>query len=410
MTTIASIIIPTHNRSASLKKMLESLEFQSFPLQNFEVVVVADGCNDDTVKMLKEYNPALNLVVCELAGLGASSARNKGASVAKGKYLIFVDDDMEPCVDFIKEHVASHNNENTVVIGYSPFKLELNAKTHRMRLREWWEEKFQAMRNQHYRFKYDDLTGGNFSISSALFKKVNGFDTSLLCREDYELGFRLIEMDAAFHFAYGAKAYHCDKVTDLKRSMERKKAEGASDILIKKAHAGFMNYEAMYYLRRRALVKSILLKAIQFTPSVCDSIAHLGLVSMSFFEKLKLRTSWWTINNYLHQYWYLRGLMQSVESVKELRQLIYSNPNPPNENDKLLIDLEQGLKKAEEKIDQMRPSLLDIYYGTKFIGSVNKVAGYESLKGKHLRKILKDRFSEKLASAIYPENVFKSNF
>ncbi|HTM91085.1 MAG TPA: glycosyltransferase family 2 protein [Flavisolibacter sp.] len=410
MSILASLIIPTHNRSASLKKMLESLAVQAFRRQDFEVVIVADGCKDGTVEMLKEYKGNLNLVVCELKGVGAAAARNWGASLAKGECLIFVDDDMEPSVDFIKEHISSHRDNNSVVIGYSPLKLEVNASTQRMRLREWWEEKFQAMRNKYYRFKYDDLTSGNFSISSTLFKKMKGFDTTLLCNEDHEMGFRLIKSSASFHFAYAAKAYHYDRVTDLKRSMQRKKSEGISDILIKKLHADYNNDEAKYYLSHRTFSKTILLKAIQHTPPFCDSIAHLGLIIMNYFERLKIRMPWWTINNYLHQYWYLRGLMQSAKSVKELRQLIFEQQVTPIQDQKLFIDLEQGLKKAEEYIDQMKPSLLDIYYGTNFIGTVYYQAGYEPLKGKHLRKILKDQFSEKLTLAIYPEKIFKTSF
>lgn len=407
MNIIASIIIPTHNRFASLRRLLESLKFQSFSQQNLEVIVVADGCNDETLQMLSNYKSALNLIVCELPGLGPAAARNKAASVANGEYLIFVDDDMEPSVDFIKEHIALHNTDNTVVIGYSPLVLESNAGIHRMRLREWWEEKFQAMRNKHYRFKYDDLTGGNFSVSSVLFKKVNGFDTRLRCREDYELGFRLTKAAAEFRFAYGAKAYHRDTVTDLKRSLQRKESEGISDIQIKKTHADFINKEAMYYLRRRPFTKSILLRAFQYIPSICDSIANFGEIAMKYFEKFKIRTSWWTMNNYLHQYWYLRGLMQGVSSVKELHQLVLQTWLPPKEDLKLSLDLEQGLKKAEEEIDQIKPSSLDIYYGTKFIGTISYEAGAESLKGIHLRKILKDKFSDELFSAIDPKNSFE---
>src|SRR5215203_2668747 len=127
MMITASLIIPTHNRSASLKNMLNSLELQSYPTQNFEVIVVADGCKDSTVEMVNNYQSGFHLTICELPGLGAASARNKGSSMAQGQTLIFADDDMELSTDFIKEHIALHTNETTVVIGYSPFKLESKA-------------------------------------------------------------------------------------------------------------------------------------------------------------------------------------------------------------------------------------------------------------------------------------------
>ncbi|MBF8302594.1 MAG: glycosyl transferase family 2, partial [Candidatus Dadabacteria bacterium] len=50
-----SIIIPTHNRSASLLRTLDALRVQTYPLQQVEVLVVADGCSDGTVEGLRHY-------------------------------------------------------------------------------------------------------------------------------------------------------------------------------------------------------------------------------------------------------------------------------------------------------------------------------------------------------------------
>src|SRR5215213_6569919 len=137
-----SFIIPTHNRSASLKKMLEGLEQQSYPLQNFEVIVVADGCKDDTAEMVRNLTTGFQLQLCELPGVGPGGARNSGASIARGKLLIFVDDDMEVCNDFIDQHFSKHTGENYVVIGYCPLNLESKASLYRKSVREWWEIKF----------------------------------------------------------------------------------------------------------------------------------------------------------------------------------------------------------------------------------------------------------------------------
>jgi GT2 family glycosyltransferase len=403
MSIIASVIIPTHNRSASLKKMLGNLELQSFSLQNFEVIVVADGCKDDTVETVKNHKADFHLLLCELPGVGAATARNKGASFANGKYLIFVDDDMELSTDFIEEHIALHKKENDVVIGYSPFRLESKASIQRISLREWWEEKFQKMRVEGYRFRYDDLTSGNFSISSTLFKKVNGFDTTLLCREDYELGFRLIKVGAEFCFAYKAKAFHKDEVTDLKRSLQRKKSEGMADIQIKTMHPDFINKEALFYLSQRSFSKAILLRVIEYIPSLSDPIANFGSSLMNYFEKIKMWPKWQNLNYRLHQYWYLRGAMISAKSSKKLYRFITNQEFILNKNEKLTIDLLKGLKKNEEEIDNVKPLAIDIYYGKKFIGTINYEAGAEALKGIHLRKLLKDNFSKELSSVLIPK-------
>lgn len=403
MSLIATIIIPTHNRSALLKKLLESLSLQSSPPEKFEVIVIADGCKDDTADMVKNYEAAYLLSLFELPGLGAASARNKGATLAKGSYLIFLDDDMEPSVDFIDQHIAAHRNENSVIIGYSPLGLNPKASIQRLALREWWEEKFQAMRNRHHRFKFNDLTSGNFSISLAFFNRVNGFNTTLLCREDYELGFRLIKAGAEFCFAYKAKALHLDDVTDLKRSLHRKKSEGIADIQIKNIHPDFINNEAFYYLSQRSVSKKILLKAVEYIPSLTDSVVTLSELLMDYFEKFKMWSSWGTMNYRLHQYWYLRGLMTGAKSSKQLYWFILNNKVVLSEKQKLSINLCKGLQNAEEEVDRLKPLSVDIYYGEKLIGNIAYEPGAEPIKGVHVRKILKDRFSNELASVLFPE-------
>ena len=407
MKVTASFIIPTHNRSGSLKKMLNTLQLQSYPLQNFEVIVVADGCKDDTVEMVRNYHAGFNLLVCELPGLGAASARNKGASMANGQYLLFADDDMELSTDFIKEHIAAHTNERMVVVGYSPFKLETNASIQRMSVREWWEEKFHEMRKKDHWFKYDNLTSGNFSVSSHLFNKLKGFNTSLLCREDYELGYRLIKHGAQFHFAYTAKAFHRDEVTNLHRSLQRKKSEGMADIQIKKLHSDFINKEAIYYLSQRSILKSVLVKGIQYFPSLMDRTASFGETMMNLFERLRLLSSWSTMNYRLHQYWYLRGLMLGAGSYKQLYEFVMIPNVLMNEDRKLTIDLEKGIKSAEDEIDRLKPIVIEVYYGKNFIGTINCEPGMEAIKGYHLRKILKDKFSRELSVLLFPDQIFK---
>ena len=43
-----SVVLPTYNRLARLQKVLAGLEAQTYPLNQFEVVVVSDGSSDGT--------------------------------------------------------------------------------------------------------------------------------------------------------------------------------------------------------------------------------------------------------------------------------------------------------------------------------------------------------------------------
>lgn len=48
MALVVSVIVPTYNRLAQLRRMLEALGRQDLSLAKFEVVVIADGCTDGT--------------------------------------------------------------------------------------------------------------------------------------------------------------------------------------------------------------------------------------------------------------------------------------------------------------------------------------------------------------------------
>jgi hypothetical protein len=138
-------------------------------------------------------------------------------------------------------------------------------------------------------------------------------------------------------------------------------------------------------------------------------LADVGITVMNYFEKFKMSTQWQRMNYRLHQYWYVSGLMKSSGSARQLRRLINNHRTNINNNEKLTIDLQQGLKKAEAQIDQLKPLEIDIYYGTKFIGTINNDAGSEQIKGYHLRKLLKEKFSEQLAEVLFPHAIFKKS-
>ena len=82
-----SIIIPTYNEEEYLPKLLESIKSQDFT--DYEVIVADAQSNDNTREIAKEYG----CIVVEggLPGVG----RNKGAEVAKGEVLLFLDSDLE---------------------------------------------------------------------------------------------------------------------------------------------------------------------------------------------------------------------------------------------------------------------------------------------------------------------------
>lgn len=82
-----SVIVPEHNSAAFMRKMLDSISIQSF--RDFELIIVCDRCTDDTAKIAREYTD----IVLEVDNGKCGLTRNNGLDVARGKWVIFADDD-----------------------------------------------------------------------------------------------------------------------------------------------------------------------------------------------------------------------------------------------------------------------------------------------------------------------------
>jgi len=86
----ASVIIPCKNEGQNVKMTLDSFLAAS-PGGHIEIILVDDGSEDGCCNFLKEDSRYSGLHFISSSGLGVAQARNLGASVARGKYLIFCD-------------------------------------------------------------------------------------------------------------------------------------------------------------------------------------------------------------------------------------------------------------------------------------------------------------------------------
>lgn len=103
-----SVIIPAHNEEKYLLPTLQSLERQTH--QDFEVIVVANGCTDKTEELVKKKQDD-KLRLLSLPHANVSVARNAGALNATGEMLLFLDADTqlaENSLELVKRHFSDH--------------------------------------------------------------------------------------------------------------------------------------------------------------------------------------------------------------------------------------------------------------------------------------------------------------
>lgn len=89
-----SIIIPVYNVERYIRSCIESIFKQGLDDNRFEVIIVNDGTQDQSMDMItdiiEQHN---NILIINQANQGLSVARNNGISVAKGEYILMPDSD-----------------------------------------------------------------------------------------------------------------------------------------------------------------------------------------------------------------------------------------------------------------------------------------------------------------------------
>ena len=125
-----SIIIPVYNQAEHLANCLAGIKRQTY--DNYEIIVVNDGSTDDIIEVIEKYKKifGFKLTYLEQENRGAGAARNRGAKLAKGEYIIFCDADvimkpvmLELMLKTLKQNPAVSFCYSSFVWGRKKFKL-----------------------------------------------------------------------------------------------------------------------------------------------------------------------------------------------------------------------------------------------------------------------------------------------
>lgn len=116
-----SVIIPTYKPQDYLWECLDSLVAQTFPKEDFEVVLVLNGCSEPYKSNIEQYistkmgDMNVNFIYTEIRGV--SNARNIALDIVRGEFITFIDDDDFVSSDYLKE-LYNKADRNTISICY----------------------------------------------------------------------------------------------------------------------------------------------------------------------------------------------------------------------------------------------------------------------------------------------------
>ncbi len=134
----ASVIVPTRNRAAVLRRCLQSLAAQTVPAEDFEVIVVDNGSTDDTAAVVQSFAGRLQLRLLHEPEPGLHVGRHAGWRAARCDVLMFADDDIEATPGWVAAVVARFAESADVALvggnNHPAFEHEPPAW-----LQRWWQ-------------------------------------------------------------------------------------------------------------------------------------------------------------------------------------------------------------------------------------------------------------------------------
>jgi GT2 family glycosyltransferase len=202
-----SIIIPTRDRHLQLAACLEAIAGLGYPCSSFEVVVVDDGSKASVEPVVAPYRERFQITLRSQPGGGPALARNRGADVARGRFLAFTDDDCRPAPDWLDNLAACLNRApNSIIGGRTVNGLKDNI----------FATASQALISYLYDYFNGDpkklwfFTSSNLALGAESFRSVGGFDASYprAAAEDRDLCDRLRVSGHSMVYAPDAVVYH----------------------------------------------------------------------------------------------------------------------------------------------------------------------------------------------------------
>jgi cellulose synthase/poly-beta-1,6-N-acetylglucosamine synthase-like glycosyltransferase len=194
-----SILIPAHNEEKVIATTIESMLKLEYPKDKLQILIINDGSNDSTKKIIEQYaieDSRVQLVDIPKGegGKGKSRTLNLGIKQAKGDVIAIYDADNTPDKDSLRYLVAQlllHKELGAVIGKFRTVNKNASLLTRFINIETLsFQSMLQAGRWQMHGIS--TLPGTNFVMWHHIIKKLGGWDEEALT-EDSELSIRIYE-------------------------------------------------------------------------------------------------------------------------------------------------------------------------------------------------------------------------
>lgn len=211
-----SIIVNTYNGASYVAQIIKCL--QPFNEKDgIEFILVDDGSLESDYTRAVFKNAFSNATIIYGKNVGLAEARNKGAAVAKGEFLQFIDIDDSIDPDKIDKQYEFAQRTGADVV-YSDWRMVIVDLHGNIKPEDWVKSKKQD------NILVSLLDGWwnpfhSYLIRKDVYMKVNGSNSNLVNAQDFDLMLRLAIEDCKFEYLEGdfSSYFRYNTVTSLAR-------------------------------------------------------------------------------------------------------------------------------------------------------------------------------------------------
>ncbi len=245
-----SIAICTCNRAQLVHRALEGLFQQTYAKDQFEVLVLDNLSKDNTQEITENWAEKTQGQVKFISQpeIGLTKSRNKAMEIAKGDFVIYLDDDAKPSPTWLDGYAELLTNHPNCDAAGGPVILEW--ETHRPSwLRENEENWYTGLdlgakefRLQYPKFPY----GANMLWRKSIIEKLGGFDPdisydastqALIPNDDMHLTYLLYRMGGEVWYTPKAPVHHwiAAERTTVPYFLKKAYYQGVADVKVYRA-------------------------------------------------------------------------------------------------------------------------------------------------------------------------------
>ena len=188
---VISVIIPVYNGEKTIEETIASLLQQTY--SNWELIVIDDGSSDRTPILIQDIlaqHPQIQGSLVSYPQTGACASRNRGAALAQGKFLAFLDADDVWTADKLELQLEALQNSPGAKVAYSwTDYIDITGKF----LYPGGHATYQGNVYEYLLLSNFLENGSNALICRDAFRNVGGFDESVTGVDEWDLFIRMAQ-------------------------------------------------------------------------------------------------------------------------------------------------------------------------------------------------------------------------